>query len=248
VVDLYHARVLDSRPEAEAQVFLTLEVRKEVWTAHRLPAQYVDLVLGEMEPWHGTVANRPGRETFDFIIKDVGERSHEIASLKAGDEILTSLPQGPGFPALAHRGHNLILIASGVAICAMRPVIEEILLDRGEWGRVQVLYGERTDVRFAFVEERERWRESGIEVYLSASRPGEGTYWRGHVGYVQDHLLELVPDMHGTVAFIAGRNDMIEGVRRALGMLGLPENRVLLNYEIKRKENDQTHSEAERRK
>ena len=229
--ELYPARVLESRPEAESQVLLTFEVPKEVWSEHIQPAQYVELVVGGLNPWQGTVANRPGRETFDFLVKDVGERSHRIAGLSEGDEVLVSRPRGPGFPVEAFRRYDVILMAAGVAICAMRAVIEEILLNRTEWGKVLVFYGERTADRFAFGQERERWRESGIEVHLSASRPAEGTYWRGHAGYVQEHILEVSPDLREAVVFAAGKDGMIDGIRRVLGRLGLPPNRLLLNID-----------------
>jgi len=229
VNDLFPACVVTNQPAAEAQVLLTLDVPREVWSAHIQPAQYVDLVLPEMPPWRGTIANRPGRERFEFLVKDVGERSHRIATLAPGEEIQTTLPLGDGFPVLVHRRMDIVMVACGVAICAMRPVVEEILLQRTDWHRVVLFYGERTADRFAFTEERERWRESDIEVHLSASRPSEGTYWSGHAGYVQDRILEVAPDVRDAVAFLAGKDGMIDEARSALMRLNLPENRIILN-------------------
>ncbi len=226
---LFPARVSAIQSVAEAQVFLRLDVPREVWSAHIHPAQYIEFALPDMEPWRGTIANRPGCEFFEFLVKDVGKRSHRITELKSGDEILVSKPKGPGFPVAANRRNNVILAASGVAICAIRPVIMEILLERGEWRRVMLYYGERTADRFAFIEEREFWREERIEVHLSASRPAEGTYYRGHTGYVQDHLLEIAPDIRDTVAFIAGKDEMVDGFTDALMRLGLLPNRIFLN-------------------
>lgn len=220
---------MDSMPAAENQVFLRLGVPREVWSAHVFHSQFVDLVLPGMAPWQGTIANRPGYEFFEFLVKDVGERSRRLCELAPGDEILISRPMGAGFPVLAYRRFDIILAASGVAVCAMRPVIAEIILYRNDWARVMLFYGERTSDRFAFGEEREYWRENKIEVYLSASRPSEGTSWKGHVGYIQDLLTRMAPDIRNTVAFVAGKDAMIEGVRVALERLGMLPSSVFLN-------------------
>jgi NAD(P)H-flavin reductase len=225
----YPARVVTRIPAAEAQVLLTFEVPREVWSAHREPGQYVELAVGDMRPWHGTIANRPGRETFDFLVKDVGERSHIISGLEPGDDIGLSVPKGPGFPLNANRKCDILIACCGVAICAMRSVVEEILLARNDWGRVHLFYGERTADRFALMEEQELWRENRIEIFLSASRPAEGTYWRGHVGYVQDHLHEVRPDLKNAVAFLAGKDAMVSDFTAALTFMGMLPSRIFLN-------------------
>jgi NAD(P)H-flavin reductase len=137
---------------------------------------------------------------------------------------------GDGFPVLAYRRMDVIMAACGVAICAMHAVIDEILSARSEWNAIHVFYGERTADRFAFIEERERWREVGIDVHLAASRPAEGTYFRGFAGYVQDCILETLPETSNTVAFVAGKDAMVDGVRASLERLYLPSNRIILNY------------------
>jgi NAD(P)H-flavin reductase len=227
--DLFPARVVSVRPDAESQTFLVLDTPRDLWTAHIQPAQYVDFVLPDLDPWRGTIASRPGRETFDFLVKNIGPRSARIAALAPGDEVQLTRPAGDGFPILAHRSMDILMIATGVAICAMRAVIEEILLARSDWGRVMLFYGERTADRFALIEERERWRESGIEVFLTASRPSAGTYWQGHTGYVQDHLSIVEPEVRNAVAFLAGKDGMLDDTSVVLERLGLPRNRMLVN-------------------
>jgi len=229
VTNFYPAKIRSVEPAAEGQVFLMLDVPPEVWSQHKQPAQHVKLSLPGIEPWSGTIANRPGYEFFEFLVKDIGDRSHKIASLQSGDEINISLPAGPGFPVVAHRRHNLILAATGVAICAIRPVIMEILLSRRDWGRIFLFYGERTADKFAFIEERPMWAEYSIEIFLSASQPAEGTYFRGHTGYVQDKLVAEAPDIRNTVAFLAGKDGMIEGFTQELVRLGLNPNMIFLN-------------------
>ncbi|MCX6645024.1 MAG: hypothetical protein NTY09_01495 [bacterium] len=227
--DLFTAKVESIAPMAEDQFFLLIDVPKEIWKEHRQPSQYIEISVPGHKPWRGTIANRTGQEFFEILVKDKGGRSHTIASLQPNDLIRISKPMGAGFPIHAHRNFNIILACSGVAICSMRPVIQEILLARGEWGRVSVFYGERTDLHIAFRQEQERWREAYIDVYLSASRPSEGIYWKGHVGYVQDYLMEIRPEIRNSVAFLAGHDEMIQGFSDVLLRMGMPMNMIILN-------------------
>ncbi len=229
MTDLYPAKILDKKHLAEAQVLLAIDVPREVWSGHIYHSQYVSLVLPDMEPWHGTIACRPGYESLEIHVKDVGERSARISALEPGDELQVTTPMGDGFPILGHRSVNVILGAAGVAICAMRPLIQEIMLARGDWRRVMLFYGERTADRFSYIDERQDWKEMNIEIFLTASQPSLGTSWMGQSGYVQDYLLELWPDVGDTVAFVAGKDDMVTDFTHALYRLGMPPNSIMLN-------------------
>lgn len=229
VSTIHRAKVVSNDRVTEGQYFLTLEVPPQALAEHRWPSQYVEFHLPEIEPWHGTIANRPGQDHFEFLVKDKGGRSYSVAMLNPGDEIGISEPKGEGLPLLANRNHNIILCATGVAICAMRPVIQDVMLNRSDWKRVWLFYGERHADLFAFGEERERWRESKIETFLVASRPHEGTYWKGLTGYIQDHYSGIELNMKETVAFLAGIDAMIEDFTDVLLRAGMRPNQVFLN-------------------
>ncbi len=227
--ELFTAKIESIVPHAEDQVFMMLEVPPEVWESHQQPSQYIELVVEGQEPWRGTIANRTAMEHFEILVKDKGGRSRKIATLEPKSLIQISKPMGSGFPIHAYRNHNVIMGCSGVAICAMRPVIQEIMLYRGDWGRVHLFYGERTDHHFAFIQEQEWWREAKIDVHLSASRPADGSYWKGHVGYIQDNLPLVSPEIRNTVVFLAGLDAMIVDFTDSLLRMGMPMNMINLN-------------------
>lgn len=228
----FHTATVESiTQQADNQVLIELDVPREVWAEHRQPSQYIDFSLPDCEPWRGTIANRTGQEFFEILVKDKGGRSSRIALLQAGDSVQITEPMGPGFPIHAHRNFNIILACTGVAICAMRPVIQEILLARGEWGMVSLFYGEQNDLTIAFLNEQDKWREMRIDVYPSASRPADGTYWKGHVGYIQDNFPHIRPDISHAVAFLAGHDAMIREFSDVLLRAGMPMNMLITNIE-----------------
>ena len=230
MAETYTARVHYLLPEAERQFFLSINVPPEVSASHIQPAQFVKMSPPDQKPVSITIANRPGRERFEFLVKDQGERSHGLVSLNKGDELNITTPMGPGFPISQHKGKDIILGANGVAVSAVRAVIEEILLARSDYGKVAFFYGERTGAHFAFLNEHANWVEGGIQLHLCASRPVEGGTWQGPVGYIQDNIERVAPEVRNTVAFIVGSDNMMTLCRETLGRMGLPPNEVYLNY------------------
>ena len=53
-------------------------------------------------------------------------------------------PFGKGWPLEAARGRDVIIVAGGIGLAPLRPVIYEVLSHREDYGRLVVLYGARS--------------------------------------------------------------------------------------------------------
>jgi len=127
-------------------------------------------------------------------------------------------------------GHDLVLVAMGTGLAPLRSTLRHILLRRGEFGRLIVLYGARRAADLCFQEEMEQiWIPNGVELRRVISRP-EGDEWSGPTGYVQSLLDNLVPLLSNPVALVCGSREMIEQTRERLGELGFPPAKILTNY------------------
>jgi NAD(P)H-flavin reductase len=152
-----------------------------------------------------------------------------IADARPGASFEFEGPGGPGFPLHHARGRDVLLVAAGAGISAIRSVIEELVDEREAFGKISLFYGQERAEEFAYPDARASWAASQVSITLCAHSPDEG--WAGARGFVQDAIVatDLGVDPHHAVAYLCGMSGMIAGVRQALAPLGLPESRTYLN-------------------
>ena len=146
-----------------------------------------------------------------------------------GRPVLLKGPVGKGFPPEKYQGRDLLIAAAGSAISPMRSVIKSIILRRGDFGKISLIYGARGPEDFAFQSEFDSWNKAGIEVILTVSRP-EGTNWTKETGHVQAHFQKTIGKMNRPVALICGMKAMQQESRDELVRLGVSPEEVLTNY------------------
>ena len=153
-----------------------------------------------------------------------------IATLSPGSTLTFEAPVGPGFPIEPARGRDVLLVAAGSGISAIRAALEALLDERAAYGRLALYYGQEEEQHFAYAAARRAWQEAGVEVVLCARTPSPG--WRGERGVVQDVLAARTPGIDPThaIAYLCGMSEMIVAVRAALAGLGLAPERTYLNY------------------
>lgn len=223
--------VLSSELIASNQVLLRLDARDTAFgSTHKRAGQYAFLHLpGEARAKPFVLASLPGAEEPEILVKASG--APEVESLRGlvGAEVELSAAEGHGYPLHKAEGRPLHLFAVGSAIAALRPVIESVLLVRDRYGPVHLYYGVQQPEDFAFAQDFPRWQQGLTSVTLVVSRP-EGTSWEGEVGYVTDHLPDVLEDAERAVAFVCGLPEMEQDVYTALEVRGVLEDRVFRNY------------------
>jgi len=152
-----------------------------------------------------------------------------IASLQPGSLIEYEGPGGPGFPLEHARGRDVLLVAAGSGLSAIRAVVDTLLDDRAAYERIALFYGQEREDELAYAAQREGWAAAGVDVTVCLH--GDEPRWRGSRGFVQDVIIARGPGVRpeDAVAYLCGMPGMIEGVRDALAPLGLPNGRTYLN-------------------
>ena len=115
----------------------------------------------------------------------------------------------------------------GSGIGPLRGVAQEILRARADYGDVLFVQGQREDSHFPYAAEHSAWRHSHIRLIKVTSRTGGSAEFQG---YVQHALERLRPDTAHASAFLCGMREMVEAVSATLLALGLPRERLHLNY------------------
>jgi sulfhydrogenase subunit gamma (sulfur reductase) len=175
-------------------------------------------------------AHGRGRSPELLLRRGGGVADALIRGLEAGSQVQFDGPRGPGVPLQHAREKDVLLVAAGSAISAIRSVIETLLDDREAYGRIVLFYGQEQAGEFAYAEARASWAARGVEITLCAHRPEPD--WVGGRGFVQDVIIAQGPgvDALRAVAYLCGMPGMVSGVREALAPLGIPPERTYLNY------------------
>lgn len=199
-----------------------------------VPGQYVRAKApGAPKEAFLAIASAPGAPTIELLVQRTGEptpaAADRIADLREGDRVEISSPGGKGFAVDAARGHGVLALAGGSGISAIRSVVEHVALHRDDFRRVVFLVGARTKNDLAYRGLFDRWRDARIEVDATLSRP-EDPNWTGRTGYVTAVLEDLSLDAADTFAFLAGGKPFCQATTEALVGLGVPPERVSLNF------------------
>jgi NAD(P)H-flavin reductase len=143
-------------------------------------------------------------------------------------------PFGRGFPIESFRGKDILFVAGGLGLAPLRSVINEVLDDRGHYGRATLLYGARTASDLLFQEELKEWDErEDINVHLTVDRPAEE--WDGNVGVITTLFSQLSVHARNTVAVVIGPPVMYRFVVMELTGKGIANGNIWFSFERRMK-------------
>jgi len=183
---------------------------------------------------------------FEHTIRSAGRVTGYLDGLKEGDELFVRGPYGKGWPLREAEGKGILLIAGGVGIAPLRPVIRGILEKRELFDTVYLIYGARNENHMLFTDEFKIWKEE-ILLFLtvdekSKPHPGSphrkaGDKWRRecHIGLVTDMLDKVTIYPERTIAFVCGPEIMMRFVCRGLLFMGIEPSSLYVSLERRMK-------------
>ena len=171
----------------------------------------------------------------EFSIKQCGVLTDYLHGIEVGSEIGVRGPYGNHFPVEEElKGKDLLFIAGGIGLAPLRSVINYVLDNRENYGKVDILYGSRSADDLIQLEEIEHvWMKAkDVDVYLTIDREQEG--WEGHVGFVPPYLQEIGFSADKT-AIVCGPPIMIKLTLAALEEMGFSKEQVYTTLELRMK-------------
>lgn len=170
------------------------------------------------------------RGSLVYTVRSVGQATQALVSRRPGEAVGVRGPFGTGWPLEAARGKDVVVVAGGIGLAPLRPLIYHVLRYRQDYGRLIILYGARSPRDILYRKELAAWARQANTQVLSTVDYG-GLSWRGRVGVVTT-LFKYVRLQPGeTVAMVCGPEIMMRFVARELASRGVAAQNVYLSME-----------------
>lgn len=150
------------------------------------PGQFITLsVFGHGEAPFGVANAGEHLEQLQITVRRYpgGQVTEPLHRLSEGAKVGLRGPFGNGFPLDDLRGRDVLIVAGGIGLVPVRPLIHEILAHRNEYGRFTVFVGARTPHDMPYKDELAEWSarpEMDLRLTIDVPHPE----WEGHVGLI----------------------------------------------------------------
>lgn len=161
-------------------------------------------------------------------IRTLGLVTQSLERLREGEPLGLRGPFGSGWPLEKAAGKELLVIAGGLGLAPLRPVIYRLLESKQRTGGIRLFYGARRPGEMLYRQELRQWAQSA-ELVLSVDHADSG--WTGHIGVITDPLSAERIDAEKTLAFVCGPEIMMRFCIRVLLKKGVPESAIYLSME-----------------
>lgn len=180
-----------------------------------------------------SISGKPEQgERLIHTVQEVGAVSKAFCQLEPGATFGVRGPFGRGWPLAEARGKDLLLMAGGLGLAPLRPVLYHVLAHRQDFRRVVLLYGARDVQRLLFEAELRLWRQRfDLEVLVTLDLAEAS--WHGHVGVVTGLCgpASQLLDFSEAVAMVCGPHIMMRFSVKELLRRGLCEERLFISTE-----------------
>ena len=196
-----------------------------------LPGQFNMLyVFGLGEAAISISSDASAQGTLAHTIHRVGTVTTALAQVKRGDMIGLRGPFGTSWPITAARGKDVCIVAGGIGLAPLRPVMYAMLRERTAFERIILLYGARSPLDLLYRVELEEWaKEHNVEILVTVDR-GDSS-WKGYIGVVTTLFSYLKLDARATVGYVCGPETMMKYTIDEMERRGLAEDQIYLSME-----------------
>ncbi len=190
-------------------------------------------ILGVGEGMISITSSPTRKGLLEFSIAKVGRLTTAISELNEGDKIAIRGPYGNNFPFEDMKGKNCLFVAGGIGLAPLRSLIDYVLDNRDDYGRVDIFYGARTYDLLCFKRDIfDRWpkiKDTHLHITLDVPDPK----WDGRVGFpTLEWLKEEGPSVENTVPVTCGPPIMIKNVLNFFQQMGFKPEGIITTLEM----------------
>lgn len=167
-----------------------------------IPGQFNMLYLPGVGESAISMSGNPSRaDCWVHTVRVAGNVTRTLSRLKPGDTLGIRGPFGSGWPVDELRGNDVVIVAGGLGMAPLRPLVYHLINQRDQFGKVWLILGARSPDGLLYGNEWVQWQRRGIEIQPTVDFASSS--WNGHVGVVTllvDRLRLERPDRTHLVA------------------------------------------------
>ena len=179
------------------------------------------------------IANTPHNSNMiEFAVQRHGAVTTKMHEMGAGDILGVRGPLGNWFPMDDFKGKDLLVLGGGIGGAPLRPIIQTVLGNRGDYGHLTILWAARNPALLLFKDEYKTWTGTpNTELHLTVDEGDQN--WKGNVGLITDLMEKIEPKPKNTVAITCGPPIMIYFVDKLLTKLGFSQEQSYVTLEAR---------------
>jgi len=199
------------------------------------PGQFVMLEVPGIGEAPFSITSSPSRHgDIELCIRRVGNLTNFLHRVDRGLQVGLRGPFGTRFPVEEMEGQNVLLVAGGLGLAALRAPILAVLENRSRYERVEIVYGARDPSSLLFTYQYDTWRQFDIQLDTIVETPAKG--WTGPVGRITAVLKDTVTRFREslpakTYAIVCGPPVMFKFVCSMLSEAGVPMEKMFVSLE-----------------
>ena len=163
-------------------------------------------------------------------IRSVGPITQALERLTTNECIGVRGPYGTPWPFKEAEEKDVVIIAGGIGLAPLRPLIYHLQQHRKNYGQIALFYGARSPKDLLFEKELHQWRgrfDMEVEVTVDHAK-GD---WFGHVGVVTTLFSKVSFDPVDSIAVMCGPEIMMRYPISELKKLGMETKQMYASME-----------------
>ncbi len=224
------ARVVRTRELTEKEKLFEIAFLDGEFLDHE-PGQFVEVSLFGVGESPISVCSSPTQQgSFELCVRKIGKLTSTLHRLEPGDEVGIRGPFGKGFPVSILEGNDLIMIAGGLGLAPLRSLINYVIDNRRDFGKVSILLGCNTPKSILFGDEIDQWMKR-VDVTFQCTVDRSDPDWKGNIGVITSLIPGVTIDAPRTFAIIVGPPVMYKFVVKELQKKGVPDDQMMVSLE-----------------
>lgn len=199
------------------------------------PGQFVEVsIFGVGESPFGLASSSARGDTLEFAVNRVGTLTDALFRLDVGDQVGIRGPLGKGFPMDLYKGKDILVLGGGIGGAPLRPIIQTVIDNRADYGKMTILWAARSPDLLVFTEEYEQWcSQPDVSMHITVDQAPED--WEHEQGLITTLIEKINPSPENTITVTCGPPIMIKFTMMTLEKLGFRPEQNWVTLEAKMK-------------